>query len=43
MKQTSLADTKEFKELMKRIKEANKDAVFMAGIKRFIKLATNHR
>jgi len=43
MKQKSIADTKEFDGLMKKIREANKDPKFRAGIQRFIKLASNHR
>ncbi len=38
----SLADTKEWKDLRKKIVEANKDPEFRAALERFIKIASNH-
>lgn len=38
----SLADTKEWKELRKKIAEANQDPEFRAALQRFIDMASNH-
>ena len=38
----TLADTKEWKNLIKSIEEANKDSEFREAINRFVKIASNH-
>ena len=38
----SLADTEEWKELKKKIAEANKDPAFREAVERFIEIASNH-
>ena len=42
MKQKTLAQTKEFKSLMKRIDKAARDPQFVKSIERFVKIASNH-
>ena len=42
MKQKTLAETNEFKDLIRKIKDANKDPAFRKGIQRFIQLSTGH-